>query len=389
MIAVPLPSPLGAVRIPKFLSPSRFGDLRKCRLSVLAPADAASLPTAPEALLGTVLHHVVTEVGEGRWGDADTPTRAFDTILAAVLSTLEPMAVPLEASVGRQRWFTRVARARSWALQDAPSVGSGESRMLRSPSPATDGPSEARVDVGYEAWIVWPSGRLRGRADRVEVRGDGLRVIENKSGAIYDRTGDLVEGIGLQVGLYALAIEAVAQVRVETVIRQDEAVNVTWDASTRASVRELLEQTLAELPEAALVEAVGLASPGPQCRRCRLRPACIRYLTEAPKLWNDEQTSGRMPLDVWGEIRNIRELSEGVRVELRDDAGRFVVVAGISPEWRVQDLPLGDHVYFFDLETDQARQHTERVQPSNLREAPPSTSSSRRRAFGLRVFRPR
>src|SRR5689334_2130613 len=155
MIAVPLPSPLGAVRIPRFLSPSRFGDLRKCRLSVLAAADAASLPTVPEALLGTVLHHVVTEVGEGRWGDAKTPTRAFDAILAAVLSTLEPMAVPLETSVGSQRWFTRVALARSWALQDAPHVGSGEPRMLRSPGLAAEGPSEARVEVGHEAWIVW------------------------------------------------------------------------------------------------------------------------------------------------------------------------------------------------------------------------------------------
>lgn len=33
-----VPEPLGAVTVPKFLSPSRFGELMNCRLSVLAPA---------------------------------------------------------------------------------------------------------------------------------------------------------------------------------------------------------------------------------------------------------------------------------------------------------------------------------------------------------------
>lgn len=387
-----LPSPVGAVRVPKFLSPSRFGALLTCKLSVLAPPDgvSGSLPVAPVALLGTLLDHVVTEVGEGRWGDAQTASQAFDAILGTVVSELEPQSVSLPTSVGRQRWFTRVARARAWALHDAPSVGCGEPHSrVRSPTRTIAGPSDPRVDIGHEAWIVWPSGRLRGRADRVERRTGGLRVVENKSGAIHDRTGALIDRIGLQVGLYALAIESVTQLAVETVVRGDEIVAVAWDARTRENVRDLLEQTLAALPEGSLLEAETLASAGPHCRSCRLRPACTRYLTEAAQLWIDERTSGKMPLDVWGEVRSVNETPEGVRAELRDDAGRFVVVSGISPDWRIQDLQRGDRVYYFDLETDQERQHTEKVQPSNFRDAPPAANSNRRRAFGLRVLRPR
>jgi hypothetical protein len=385
-----LPNPVTEVRVPLFLSPSHFGDLLRCGLSALAPGDVSGqLPVPPVALLGTVLHHVVTEVGEGRWGKARTAREAFEAILASVLSALDPGPVPLQTSVGRQRWFTRVSRARSWAMEGSPTASRGEPLPYRSSADAFEGPSEPRVDVGHEALIVWPLGRLRGRADLVERRAGGLRVVENKSGLVRDRAGALIEAIGLQVGLYALAIEEVTQEPVEAVVRGDEVIVVPWDASARRSLRALLEQTLAALPEDAVMQADAVASVGPHCSRCRLRPACARYLNDAAPLWVDERTRGSMPLDVWGEIRSLQETPEGVTAELRDDAGRFVVVGGLSPKWRVHTLQKGDRLYFFDLEAEQDRQHRERVQPSNFREAPPVTSTNRRRAFGLRVMVPR
>ena len=383
-----LPQAVGAVHIPLFLSPSRFGDLLSCKLSVLSPADAVEqLPVSPLALLGTVLHHVVREVSDGNWGDSSTANMAFDTILEAALMALEPQPVPLQKSVGLQRWFTRVARARSWALADAPAASTGVPRMLQVLA-GSEGPAQLRVDVGHEAWIVWPDGRLRGRADRVDAReGGGFRVVENKSGKIRDRTGGLLESIGIQVGLYALAIEAVTRASVETVVRGDEAVIVPWDASARKSIREMLDRILAELPADTWMNAAVLASPGPHCKRCRLRPACGNYLAGAASLWVDQATMGRMPLDVWGEVQRVDETGEVGRVELRDDTGRVVVVSGLSVAREVHNLKRGDRIFFFDLETDQDRQHTERIQPSNFRELPPNTSSSRRRAFGLRLFR--
>jgi hypothetical protein len=236
---------------------------------------------------------------------------------------------------------------------------------------------------------VWPEGRLRGRADRVEEDATRkLRVIENKSGALRDRTGALIPEIGVQVGLYALAIDAITGQPVETVLRGDELVEVPWDAKTHESLQALLERTLATLPPDAAVAAESIAVAGPHCRRCRIRPACRTYLRDAPAYWVAQSINGRMPLDVWGAIRSVQKDGDALRVELRDAAGRFVVITGLDLDWGLQDIPAGDPVYFFALETDQQRQHTERVQPSNFRDAPPGGGSNRRRAFGLRVYTP-
>jgi len=248
-------------------------------------------------------------------------------------------------------------------------------------------PTDPRVDVGHEAWIVWPDGRLRGRADRVESHREKFRVTENKSGAIYDRDGALVEGIAVQVGLYALSIESLTSAQVETVVRQDAPVVVPWDDAARARIRGLLDQQLAALPEAALIDASDLATPGASCRRCSFRAVCSKYLNEAPQLWLSPATSGRMPLDAWGTLRKLEETPDAIRVELRDDVGRLVVVDELSRAWGLQDSRIGDRLFFFGLEADQDRQHAERVQPSNFREGALMKGSARRRAYGLRVFR--
>jgi hypothetical protein len=383
----PLPIALARVSVPRFLSPSRFDDLRKCRLWVLSSDGIpGALPAAPVAVLGTLLHHAAREVAEGRWGESRGPREAFDAVLTEAVFGLQPGRVPLDVAVGRQRWFTRVARARSWAVEDAPSAGSGNPRALSGRATGTHGPTEARADIGYEAWIVWPEGRLRGRADVVESTRRGRRIVENKSGRAFDWNGDLVEGIGVQLGLYALATEAVVGGVVETVLRGDERVTIPWDAGTRERVRALLEETLAELPAGEEMPAASLASPGPHCGRCSLRPTCGAYLAAA-SLWTREETSGRMPLDVWGELIRSESSERGVRAELRDDAGRFVVVSGLSPDWGIQTCAPGSRLYFFDLEADEDRQHAERIQAANLVERSAHSGSNRRSAFQLRVFR--
>ena len=179
---IPLPLELSCVVIPRFLSPSHFEALKKCRLSVVAPDSlAGTLPVAPDAVLGTALHHVAHEVAEGRWGKASSPAEAFDAVLAKTIAALEPGDAPLDVAVGRQRWFTRVARARAWAIEDAPTESRGEPQPARPHrGRGKGGPTEARADLGHEAWIVWPDGRLRGRADLVELSARGRRVIENK-----------------------------------------------------------------------------------------------------------------------------------------------------------------------------------------------------------------
>jgi len=379
-----LPNAIEEVAVPAFLSPSRVADMLRCKLSVLASDVPGELPESVVADLGASMHHVVGEVSEGRWRTANTAAAAFAEILAAALLMFASTPTPLRVAVGRQLWAARIFRARGWALQDAPLASIGNTQPLRSDI-RSEGPSDARVDTGSEAWIVWPSRRLRGRADRVQRVGARLRILENKSGQVFDQHGELLEGIGLQVGLYALAAEAIAGLEAEPVVRGAQTVVIPWDDKARQRVTAVLEELLAALPAGAPLSASAVASAGPHCRGCRLRSVCTTYLNDAPQMWLDAASSGRMPLDTWGEIIRTSDTAADVRLELRDAANRFVVVSGLSHDWDIQSLKAGDKVHLFNLETDQDRQHAERVQPANFREK--TNASSSHSAFQLKVFR--
>ena len=88
----PLPAPLPTVEVPRFLSPSRFDDLLSCKLSVLAEREAqVQLPPSPQAIFGSILHHLRHEWAEGRYEPgssvSESVTKTLEIIAARIVRT--------------------------------------------------------------------------------------------------------------------------------------------------------------------------------------------------------------------------------------------------------------------------------------------------------------
>lgn len=389
-----LPRAIPEVVVPPYFSPSTFRVLAECPLAVLATREhRLHLPPRPLALLGTILHHVVAEIGDGRWPDADGPRAAYNELLRVTVAAAEAhlitkgwgRLVPLERSVGQQVWAERVCRARRWVVRDAPERSVGPPRPLALDAPGADsGSAEPFVGSGREALIVWPAGRIRGRADRVERdAGTPTRVFDYKSGGFESE--QLRRAGSIQLGLYGLAIEAVVGGDIELVIEGDERVELPW-AETSARARAALDEATSLFPLGARLSAEALARPGLHCRFCELRPACAVYLRDAPALWGDAVLGGRMPLDVWGIVRS-SELADGlVHMEVKDASGCLIVVQRLAWEGEFAPPAAGQCVYLFDLLADEVPLHAERRRPVNLRDQPRPGASIRQPAWGFRGF---
>lgn len=396
-----LPPPLGDVQVPQFLAPSRFSELQKCPLRVLGGSHSWCLLPGPAALLGIMLHHVRDQLLRGRWGSAETPAEACDLVWTSVMASMDEWLAgsdrtsalaPLRQVVGRAKWNSRVRELRVWAGR-LDSCGIGEPpaplRVGDDGGSRAAGPGEATLEFGPEAWVVCPELRIRGRPDRVTAEGMTVEVSDYKSGIIVDRDGHLLRRHALQLGVYALAVEALAPGRpVRLQVDGRDHVEVPWDAEARDTTEEEWGKLLEELPAGQTIPARDLARPGRICRGCPLRPGCTAYLAQAPSWWPNRPESPRpIPLDVWGIVASLDRDGSLGSCAINDAGGRRVRIDGLSWVRGFDGVDIGDRVLFFDLEsTELTRIHGVRIQPRNFHEWPTDGGLTLRRARRLQVY---
>lgn len=396
-----LPPSLEEIEIPKYFHPSSFVELERCALSVLgveiACADGLLTPH-PTAYLGTVLHHVRSELGAGRWGGLQEPAAAVDAILSdALLQAEERLAadpetrslVPLRNAVGRRGWNKRIAQIRRWAESLPNSLGSDESpRSLSLGEPTKYENSDGEPQLGLEQSLQVEGLRLRGRPDFTDESDNKIDVVDYKTGRFRDDDGRILESHRVQLQLYGLMLESIfgSGKRINLYLEQVERVRVPWSRAEQTAIAERLEEVSAFLPAGAVVKADSLAKPGTHCRQCRLRPVCQSYLNQAPKWWRGGEGNPRpLPLDVWGELVEPVEGGRVTTLRLLDPAGRRVRVDQVRSEHDLQRLNPGQFVWLFDLEaSEDIRHHREVTHPRNFHEHPPGPRW--RRATRLRVF---
>lgn len=408
MTVATLPAPVTKVTLPKYLSPSRFGDLGRCPLKVFATADSVpgTLPPSPRSLFGIMLHHVREQLLLGRWGAADNGGEACSELLASATEQMDSMLLsdprtaglaPLSATVGRTRWNSRVFEMRRWAERlDAMPTGEAPAELETSMNLAgregerREDRDAARVDVGPEAWVVCPPLRLRGRADHIKEAADGaFEISDFKSGATLDDEEKPLTHHALQVGLYALAVENVIDVEVRLYMEGSDRVRVPWTEEARQECVETLRAAMEEFPAGEDRAAEELARPGWWCRGCRLRPTCPNYLADVPKWWHNGGDVPRpLPWDSWGTITDIQVHDAVAKIEIVDAAGRSVRIEGIDTAREVADLNVGDEIFLFDLmPTEPTIHHGARLQPRNFHELPPDGGLRLRRARSLQLYR--
>lgn len=392
-----LPSALDSIPNPAFFWPSRWSELESCRLAIWGELGASDLlPSAPEAVFGTLLHECRKRF-RSTWDGIGDPREWMRTLFAAALNAVQrelvadaqPDLVPLENHIEWYRWNDRTKRLYAWATAQIPTPGA--SKTTGAPPTGKGSVPETRTDtfgVGIEPLWVSNALRLRGRPDEVWFENDGTLVISDfKSGRITDSTGEIADSIRSQLHLYAIMAETLAPGRrVRLVVKGTEERDLPWGAEERKEVRARLRNMSDSHPVGLPSNASSLAQPGPHCVGCRVRHRCKVYLKVVPGWWVNGAGHPRpLPWDSWGIVTSVRKASSGWSVWLRDPAGRGVQIEGLSSSRPLNALRASSLLFLFGLEpAEDVRPHGQAIQPRNFYENAPGPPW--RSASGARVF---
>ena len=367
-----LPKAVESATAPRLFSPSTFASLMRCPLKEIhALSEEEMLPPSPLAILGNVIHEVMSEVRAGRTFHDRSMTEYADELFERKVRCEEERLsedprtkrlVPLRRAVGKSEYRGRRARLRKWTNSLS---GDGRDEATESSpkkSRAHDAHEPERVDttripLGAERTIRVSSLRLSGRPDLIERGEHGTyHVTDFKSGHVLDRAGEPRADYALQMRLYALMLRRIdGNVSPRLWLEGSERIEVAWDGNLAAETMEKLVSTTDRLVADHVVSATDLAKVGSHCGSCRIRHRCPRYREVAPGWWTEKSSMGRVaPFDIWGDVEEVVADGGGTtEVVLRDAAERRARVTGI----RACGVRPGDRVWFFGLRPTQVLPH--------------------------------
>ncbi len=340
-MVIPIPAPierlLGTLGIDgqlEHISPTSLPQFLECKLRGVwgATRQPQALPSGPAARLGSVIHRLLEEAGNGsldpqpaseltdRWNEL--VRYAEDAMLAR---PLERRYVPLSKNVKRFEVLRLKALARAKEL--AEQAAGGKSAAVTQPC----GPAR----FGFELPVASTDGLIAGKIDRVTQSVAGAVVQDYKSGSIFSDTEgqpaikhEYEVQLKMYGALYAeqtgdwpaklelIPLDGDAQ---EIPFSRDECVNLVGTArSTLNSINGVIHASQGNHDQ---LEDL-LADPSPAaCKYCPYRPCCGVYLATLP---HDESD---WPTDIFGRLTSIKSLANGAYIlEIRasNDALRYV-----------------------------------------------------------------
>ena len=387
-----LPWVAGQIRVPNWLTPTQMGRALACPLSAILGSTLETddrLPPDPRAILGTVLHKVVEDSAMGRVTFQGRPREALrhhlDRLLADQEKRLREIGlgryVPLRSTQHYTEYLERVNRAlrqaESFAREAAPHVA--ERTALRGQ------PADRAVP---EQKVASESLRLVGRVDWWEEHGDEVKVRDLKTGVV--REGDrIARHVEFQLRLYGLlAVEARPGKRVRLFVDHEGTEELPWGDAEEAETRAQVAAIRRDLPSGQVVDPTAVAQVGEACRWCDVRHHCVRYRTEAPRLWTTTDLGFVPPQDIAGDITEAVLQKDPTTVRLRDLGGRHVTIAALQALhgdfWL---LPPTTQLWFFGLEPRGSTKDPDGRyrHPTNFREL--AMGPGERPAWRLRVLR--
>jgi RecB family exonuclease len=300
-----------------------------------AARELAALPTTPAAAVGTVAHRLLEEAGRGNFSCVPESAieRRWDELLrraeaACAESWLNRHLVPLATAVPDFEVRRLQALAAAGALAEAAATARSEE------------PDQPRgLPSGCEVPVSTPDGRAGGRIDLVSQTAGGPALKDYKSGAIHARgaaTRDLKPEYAIQLKLYAAIYAAMTgtwpeRLEVVPIAGPPEEVPFTQEECHHLLLRALQrrDEINAVVGEDAPLQdrTHRLANPDPSvCGYCPYRPHCPPYRAVLR-----EQREAAWPMDVWGQLTDIRLLGNGRRLLTINTSKDTTYVRGIDP----------------------------------------------------------
>ena len=258
---VRLPGPDRGIMSPGFtLSPSQAESYATCpRRYVFERRLGVGDDTTPFLTFGSLIHKIL-ELAEASavvksevHADLSEALRQLDSVWDPSAFGGEPWATA---------WYRRAVHILTYLYEHWPTQGVPVA-LERSLS----------LNIGGVLW--------RGQADRVEHTGEGLRVVDYKTGSTVPTTADAASS--MQLGFYMMALRADEQL---TQLGQVEKAEMWFPAKTDArslTVRRFDSHQLPRVAEAMQQAAQGIAAqqwpptPNSHCPTCRVRTVCPEW----------------------------------------------------------------------------------------------------------------
>ncbi len=306
------------------ISPSRFFSLQQCSLKEIWASNGQRrlLPCSPSAYVGTAVHKLLELAFQGRIKDEATLEKCWDDEIRRLeqemtANTVEKHLVPLEMSAYNYE-VKKILAFRMLCSMFSNWITTREIVAQKS---------------GAEVWVQTPDGKVGGRIDFVKETGDGIEIIDYKTGPLMTETPNDVprEEYLKQIKMYGalyhamhkiwpinLSLVGLDQSKYTTRVNESECLALLEEAQKCFDdTNELIEGGL---------EPGDFANPSPgTCKYCLHRPACDKY-------WYCRQEDGKWPIDISGRVEDKKMLINGYcRVVLKTDTCD-VAIRGLSTE---------------------------------------------------------
>jgi hypothetical protein len=315
------------------LSPSGYQTLKECGLRYAweERREPSRLPGSPSARLGSVVHDLYMQAGQGEISPDETAVRqawraSMDVVEARMRQTwLENHFVPLRSHV---RHFEET---RQGAIRHSLSLA--ERAAARTKGASSGG-------LPPEGSLTSSDGKVSGRIDVTIWTPEGVVIRDYKTGNVFedmDGGGEQIKvAYQFQLKLYA-ALHAEARnvwpIRLELMTVAGEIVEIHF---TENECKELMQKakqdaedlwTLVADVNAGRMSIDNLASPGDACTWCRYRPVCPAYRPWAESHGSDEPRRR----DAWGEVRSIGATRRGLSVIDLDTTDGPIQILDLDP----------------------------------------------------------
>jgi hypothetical protein len=320
-----LPGPLHVAAL-RAVSPSHFTSLQACALKEVwsGSGNRSLLPASPAAYLGSVVHKLLEEAGQGKFvaTGASAISDRWRELLALTEARLkqnwlERHLIPLHASVPQ------------FEVRRLQACKAAEVLNQRRKEHEQSGVS-AQPGYGFELPLESADGLIKGRIDAIVPTPNGPVLQDYKSGAIFEIVGpdqlvlkdEYADQLKIYAALYHEGTGIWPHRPSEVQFTPAECEELAHSAKVRvAEVNEVIRELNGERIDAVL----GNPSPG-TCCYCPYRPACGPYRVAT------QPATGGWPADAWGEFRELRTLGNGRRLLALSTAGPEIAIRGLSSD---------------------------------------------------------
>lgn len=301
----------------KKLAPTLIPVFSECHLrGVWSAAHSPQLlPSSPAAHLGSIVHRLLEEAGQGAFGpdQEDRFASRWQELVseaekAMLESSLNRRFVPLRDHLPQLEVMK--IRTISRALELSQSILGVENRVKE----------EAPPIFGCEMRVESSDGLIAGKIDRVIPTASGPIIQDYKSGTLYKKHNNqrrIKPEYVLQLRLYAALYHEATGVwphklelvpligsYIEVPFSPGESINILNEArNVLIEVDETLQRFYNDWEKAEEI----LAMPSPSaCKFCTYRPACSPYLSREINCEDD-----KWPSDFWGSFDSARRVGNG------------------------------------------------------------------------------